>query len=210
MTSVRPGSRILHVYIIADSNAVCIWTNVDPANVLEERSLPASRDQPASGTLMSTAQVISRRMMNWLTSVSQLFVTSRRSRAHVFGVVSLIGKANMTSVDFEPLNVTVPLWEDPPGVFRVGKSRVLLELVLGAFKRGETPEGIVRSYRTLQLADVYAVISRYLADPLPFDEYLRGCDEEAKAVRRKIEASQRPGPGKEELTARARSKGLIP
>jgi hypothetical protein len=63
----------------------------------------------------------------------------------------------MTTVDFEPLNVTVPLWEDPPGVFRVGKIRVLLELVLGAFKRGETPGGIVRSYRTLQLANVYAV-----------------------------------------------------
>ena len=73
----------------------------------------------------------------------------------------------MTAVDFEPLSVAVPLWEDPPGVFRVGKSRVLLELVIGAFQRGETPEGIVRSYRTLHLADVYAVISRYLAGPHP-------------------------------------------
>lgn len=116
----------------------------------------------------------------------------------------------MTSVDFEPLTVAVPLWEDPPGVFRVGKSRVLLELVLGAFKRGETPEGIVRSYRTLQLADVYAVISRYLTDPVPFDEYLRRCDDEANAVRSQIEASQRPGPSKEELLARARAKGLLP
>jgi uncharacterized protein (DUF433 family) len=115
----------------------------------------------------------------------------------------------MTSEDFEPLTVAVPLWEDPAGVFRVGKSRVLLELVLRAFKRGETPEGIVRSYRTLQLADVYAVISRYLANPSPFDEYLRQSDEEAEAVRRKIDASQPPGPTKEELLARARAKGLI-
>ena len=67
--------------------------------------------------------------------------------------------AIVTPVDFEPLTVEVPLWEDPPGVFRVGKSRVLLELVLSAFKRGETPESIVRSYRTLQLADVYAASS---------------------------------------------------
>ena len=116
----------------------------------------------------------------------------------------------MTTVDFEPLNVTVPLWEDPPGVFRVGKSRVLLELVLRAFQRGESPEGIVRSYRSLQLGDVYAVISRYLANPTPFDEYLRQCDEQAEAVRRQIEASQRPGPTKEELLARAKAKGLIP
>jgi hypothetical protein len=116
--------------------------------------------------------------------------------------------ANVTSVDFEPLSVAVPLWEDPPGVFRVGKSRVLLELVLSAFKRGETPEGIVRAYRSLQLADVYAVVSRYLADPAPFDEYVRRCDAESEAVRRKIESVQRPGPSKEELLARA--KGLIP
>jgi uncharacterized protein (DUF433 family) len=116
----------------------------------------------------------------------------------------------MTTVDLEPLTVRVPLWEDPPGVFRVGDSRVLLELVLRAFKRGETPEGIVRSYRTLQLADVYAVLSRYLVNPDPFDEYLRQCDEEAEDVRRKIEASQRPGPTKEALMARARAKGLVP
>ncbi len=109
----------------------------------------------------------------------------------------------MTTVDFEPLTVEVPLWEDPPGVFRVGKSRVLLELVIGAFKRGETPEAIVRSYRTLRLADVYAVISRYLANPVPFDEYLRQSDEQAESIRRTIEASQRPGPTREELLARA-------
>ena len=115
----------------------------------------------------------------------------------------------MTTVDFEPLSVTVPLWEDPPGVFRVGNSRVLLELVIGAFKRGEAPEGIVRSYRTLHLADVYAVVSRYLANPAPFEDYLRQCDEQAEAVRREIEASQRPGPSREELVARP-GKGSDP
>ncbi len=117
----------------------------------------------------------------------------------------------MTTVDFEPLTVAVPLWEDPPGVFRVGKSRVLLELVLRAFKRGESPEAIVRSYRTLRLADVYAVISRYLANPASFDEYLHRCDEEAEVVRRKLdETGMTGGAGKEELLARARAKGLIP
>ena len=78
----------------------------------------------------------------------------------------------MTAVDFEPLTVTVPLWEDPPGIFRLGNSRVLLELVISAFKRGETPEAIVRSYRTLQLADVYAVISYYLEHQSDIDSYL--------------------------------------
>ncbi len=117
----------------------------------------------------------------------------------------------MTTLDFEPLTVTIPLREDPPGVFRVGDTGVLLELVLGAFKRGETPEGIIRSYRTLHLADVYAVISRYLANPAPFDEYLRRCEEEAEAVRSKLEtAGMTDRVSKDELLARARAKGLIP
>ncbi len=117
-------------------------------------------------------------------------------------------KTIMTSVDFEPLTVTVPLREDPPGVFRVGDSRVLLELVIRAFKRGDSPEAIVRSYRTLHLPDVYAVISRYLSNPAPFEEYLRQCDEAAETVRRQIEALQQAGPSKDELLARARANGL--
>jgi len=116
----------------------------------------------------------------------------------------------MTTVDFEPLTVAVPLREEPPGVFRVGKSRVLLELVIDAFKAGATPEAIVQSFDTLNLADVYAVVSRYLADPAPFEDYLRKCDEEAEEIRRKIEAFQGPqGNLREVLLARAKAKGLL-
>ncbi len=79
----------------------------------------------------------------------------------------------MTTLDFEPLTVVVPLREEPAGVLRVGKNSVLLELVLRAFKAGATPEAIVQSYETLNLADVYAVASRYLVAPEPFEEYLR-------------------------------------
>ncbi len=117
----------------------------------------------------------------------------------------------MTTVDFEPLTVVVSLREDPPGVFRIGDTRVLLEMVLDAFKRGESPEAILRSYRSLRLADVYAIISRYLADPAPFDEYLRSCDAEAEAVRGKLEAAGATGRvSKQELLAQARAKGLAP
>jgi hypothetical protein len=113
----------------------------------------------------------------------------------------------MTTVDFEPLTVAVPLREEPSGVFRVGKSRVLLELVLRAFKAGATPEGIVQSYDTLKLADVYAVISRYLAAPAPFEDYLRQCDEAAAETRRKIEEIQGPqGNLRAILLARAKAK----
>jgi hypothetical protein len=116
----------------------------------------------------------------------------------------------MTTIDFEPLSVAVPLREEPAGVFRVGKSRVLLELVIDAFKAGATPEAIVQSYDTLNLADVYAVVSRYLADPAPFEDYLRKCDEAAEETRQRIEAIQGPqGNLREVLLARAKAKGLL-
>lgn len=98
----------------------------------------------------------------------------------------------MTVLEQRPLTLAIPLYEDPPGVLRVGKSRVLLELVIRAFQRGATPEGIVQSYDTLSLPDVYAVVSYYLFNPAPVDEYLRQCDVKADALRRKIESSRAP------------------
>lgn len=113
----------------------------------------------------------------------------------------------MTMLDFEPLTLAVPLREEPAGVFRVGQSRVLLELVLRAFKAGATPESIVQSYDTLNLADVYAVVGRYLADPAPFEAYLYQCEEEAAKTRRKIEEHQGPqGNLRAILLARAKAK----
>ena len=67
---------------------------------------------------------------------------------------------------------------------------------------------IVRMYDALNIGDVYAVIAYYLTHPAEIDEYLGKCDLEADAVRRKIEASQRSGPTREELLARAKAKGL--
>lgn len=114
----------------------------------------------------------------------------------------------MTILEHAPLTLPVPLREDPPGVLRVGASRVLLELVIHAHQHGESPEGIVDMYPDLELGEVFAVIAYYLARRSEVDEYLRQCDQKAEAMRRKIEASQRPGPTKDELLARAKAKGL--
>jgi hypothetical protein len=114
----------------------------------------------------------------------------------------------MTILEQKPLTLSFPLRQEPPGVLRVGKSRALLDPVIHAHQRGESPEAIVEMYDTLDLADVFAVIAYYLAHRAEVDEYLRLCDEKAEALRRKIEASERPGPTKEELLARPRAKGL--
>jgi uncharacterized protein (DUF433 family) len=90
----------------------------------------------------------------------------------------------------QSLEMRVPLREESTGAIRVGNSRVLLDLVIHAFQAGATPEDIVRSYDTLELGDVYAVISYYLANTDPVDDYLRRREQDAQATRKKIEASQ--------------------
>jgi len=56
----------------------------------------------------------------------------------------------------------IPLAMDAQGVYRVGGTRVTLDLVGRAFNRGATAEEIVQSFPTLQLPDVYQVIGYYL------------------------------------------------
>jgi uncharacterized protein (DUF433 family) len=95
--------------------------------------------------------------------------------------------------------VSVPLFEDGQGGLRVIGTRVLLERIVHAFEDGATPEGIVQSYDTLPLADVYAVLTWYLHRKAEVEDYLRKRAEEAEAIRRTIEAKQ---PDRAELRAR--------
>ncbi len=88
--------------------------------------------------------------------------------------------------------VTIPLFEDGHGGLRVIGTRVLLERIVHAYEAGATPEGIVQSYDTLQLADVYAVLTWYLQHKLAVEDYLRNRAEEAESIRRTIEAKQPP------------------
>ncbi len=85
----------------------------------------------------------------------------------------------------------VPIHEDASGALRVGDTRVLLELVVDAFEDGATPETIVQRYETLDLSDVYAVISYYLRHRQEVAAYLRGREEKAAEVWQKIETTQR-------------------
>jgi uncharacterized protein (DUF433 family) len=85
---------------------------------------------------------------------------------------------------------TPPLRLDASGAFRVGQSRVLLELVIRAFQDGATPEAIVQRYPTTTLTDVYTVIAYYLRHRQDIDEYLAERERRAKEVQRRIEDQQ--------------------
>ncbi len=95
--------------------------------------------------------------------------------------------------------VAVPLYDDGQDGLRVTGTRVLLERIVHAFEDGATPEGIVHSYDTLQLADVYAVLTWYLRHKAELGDYLRKRAEDAETIRRTIEARQ---PDRAELRTR--------
>jgi uncharacterized protein (DUF433 family) len=77
------------------------------------------------------------------------------------------------------------------GALRVGASHVTLEAVLWAFLDGSTPEDIADEYRSLSLADVYAVIAYYLRHREDVDRYL---DAQAQAYRATTVAVRRDFP----------------
>ena len=72
-----------------------------------------------------------------------------------------------------------PLRIDETGTVRVGKTRVVLEAVVQAFRDGATPEQVVQDYDTLELADVYGVVAYYLRHREEVDAYLADRDREA-------------------------------
>ncbi len=87
-----------------------------------------------------------------------------------------------------PQPLTVPLRLDETGSWRVGNTRVLLDIVIGEYHRGSSPEKIVEAYDTLTVTDVYHVIAYYLANREAVDAYLAERQAQAEAIRHKFEA----------------------
>lgn len=83
---------------------------------------------------------------------------------------------------------SAPFTRDEHGVLRVGRSRVMLELLVHAFDDGLSAEEIVESYPTLDLADVYAAIAYLLRNRDEIDAYLAASDAAAERNRQEWEA----------------------
>jgi uncharacterized protein (DUF433 family) len=91
------------------------------------------------------------------------------------------------SLDATLTATTPPLKVDADGVARVGGTRVTLDTVIGAYQDGASPEEIVLSYDSLELADVHAVIAYYLRNRQAVEVYLSRRQRDAEAVRRENE-----------------------
>ena len=97
---------------------------------------------------------------------------------------------------------TVPLSEDQAGVLRVTGTRVSLDSVIYAFNEGATPEEIVQQYPTLDLKDVYAVVSYYLQNQDEVEKYLDERRAQRQELKKEIEARFDPHGIRERLLAR--------
>jgi uncharacterized protein (DUF433 family) len=81
-----------------------------------------------------------------------------------------------------------PLRLDPNGTLYVGETRVPLDTVIGAYEAGASPKEIVRRYDTLQLADVFGVLSYHLTHHEEVEAYLSERRRLAAEVRAKNQA----------------------
>lgn len=99
----------------------------------------------------------------------------------------------------------VKLTETEAGVLRVGNSRVSLDTVIIAFNQGATPEQIVEDYDSLELAEVYAVISYYLQNRERVEDYLSRRKIQRDDLRRQIESRTNSQHIRETLLARRRN-----
>jgi uncharacterized protein (DUF433 family) len=104
----------------------------------------------------------------------------------------------MTAVAPEP----VPIELDADDVYRVGGTRIPLETVITAYDQGWSPEEIVHAFRSLDLGDVYAVITYRLRHRAEVDAYLARQEDRATKIQQEIEKLYPSGGLRERLLAR--------
>lgn len=100
---------------------------------------------------------------------------------------------------------SVPLATDELGVIHVSDTRVPLDTLIFAFKHGATPEEIVADYSTLDLTDVYAVITYYLQNQTEVENYLQRRQIQRDEARREMETRFSQAGLRERLLARRQS-----
>ena len=67
--------------------------------------------------------------------------------------------------------------EQRDGNYYVVATRISLDSIVHAFRRGESPETICQNFELLRLEEVYGAIAYYLANQAEIDAYLISQDE---------------------------------
>ena len=99
--------------------------------------------------------------------------------------------------------IPLEIWNDDS--VRVAESRLLVDMIIYAHRRGETPEEILDAFPgKYSLSDIYAIVAFYLDHQKFFDDYLEQREKEAEKIRQEIESV----PGYKEKTENLREKLL--
>ena len=97
--------------------------------------------------------------------------------------------------------------EQRNGGYFVKDARVSLDSVVYAFLRGESPEGIVESFPSLGLEQVFGALAFYIANREVVDQYLRQGQADFEALR---EQARRNNPALYRKLAEARQAPHTP
>src|SRR4051812_6139547 len=108
---------------------------------------------------------------------------------------------------FEIANDPVPMAVDKDGMARIAGTRITLDTIAGAYRRGDTPEEILDGFPSLSLADIYAVIAYYLRHREIVDAYIAENHRIAAEALREYEARFGPMPTIQDLEQRVRERG---
>ena len=92
------------------------------------------------------------------------------------------------------------------GKYRIIGTRVSLDSVVYAFRRGASPESIMRSFPSLTLEQIYGAITFYLSHQEEIDQYLL----EGEAEHEKLRAASREANRELYEKLRARKESLTP
>jgi uncharacterized protein (DUF433 family) len=93
------------------------------------------------------------------------------------------------------------------GTYRIIGTRVSLDSVVYAFRRGASPESIQRSFPSLTLEQIYGAITFYLSHQEEINQYLLDGEAEHEKLRA---ASRAAHPEFYEKLDRARKEALTP
>ena len=100
---------------------------------------------------------------------------------------------------------TIPIATGSDGIIRVGGTRVTLDTIVAAFRRGATPEEIAQRYPSISLPDIYQVIGYYLKHSADLSPYLQRHQEEQQRLLAQNEAQWSPAGLRQRLLARRQS-----
>ncbi|MFT3971830.1 MAG: DUF433 domain-containing protein [Micropruina sp.] len=106
----------------------------------------------------------------------------------------------MTAAAIQP--DPIPLVMDDAGRLMIVGTRVPIDALVAAFKRGESPEAIQEAFDTVALADVYAVLGYYIRHRADVEAYLSEREQRGSELQASIEREYPPDGLRARLLAR--------